>query len=260
MKQVPFSSQVLALLCYTPLQYMLRAMAAGSAPAACYADREKDPSVCLMHEGHNLFVGGDASGSAADAAMDFLARRLLASELRHELRVMKIVFPDEAWKVKLMSAFLGIPVQEYWRCVFRPPAPGSVPAVSAPHVPCITADTAELGNFSMIRDEVESTLGSFEKFLAMGFGYAFVLENRVCGFCTAEYVSPGECAIGIEVLREHRKKGYASQMTACFLGECQRRGLTPYWECWRNNVPSVKTAERAGFLKQAEYPVLFLEF
>jgi RimJ/RimL family protein N-acetyltransferase len=239
---------------------MLRAMESGTAPAACYADREEEPSVCVIREGHSLFVGGDAKGQAAEAAMDFLGRDLLTPELRQELRVMKIVYPDDAWKALLLSALSGDSVNTYMRCVFRHPTPGSFLAAPAPHIQYITADTAKLDNFSMIRDEVESTLGSFEKFLAEGFGYTLVMENRVCGFCTAEYLSAGECAIGIEVLQEYQKKGFASHMTACFLQECSKRGLTPYWECWKNNIPSVRTAEHAGFSGRTEYPVLFVEF
>jgi GNAT superfamily N-acetyltransferase len=260
MIQMNFSSRIFSLLSYTPLQYMLRAMESGTAPAVCYADRGDDPTVCLIREGHSLFAGGEASGPASKEAMDFLSRELLTPELRQELHVMKIVYPNEAWKELLTNTLYDASVHEYMRCVFDHPAPGSVPAVPVPHIQFITADTAMLDNFSMIRDEVESTLGSFDKFLAEGFGYALVFKNRVGGFCTAEYLSAGECAIGIEVLGEHQKKGYASHMTACFLQECNRRGLTPYWECWKNNIPSVKTAEHAGFSNKTEYPVLFIEF
>jgi GNAT superfamily N-acetyltransferase len=223
-------------------------------------DREDKPTVCIIREGHSLFVGGEAYSPAADAAMEFLAHELLTPELRRELRVMKIVFPNNTWKEKLTNALSDVSVHEYMRCVFSNPSPGSIPAVPAPHIQYITADTAKLDNFSMIKDEVESTLGSFEKFLAMGFGYTLVMEKQVCGFCTAEYLSAEECAIGIEVLREYQKMGYASHMTACFLQECQRRGLTPYWECWKNNIPSVKTAEHTGFSNKTDYPVLFIEF
>lgn len=260
MIQTQFSPQVFSLFSCTPLQYMLRAMKAGTSHAICYADKEDDPSVCIIREGHSLFVGGEATRPAAAAGMDFLCHELLTPELRKELRVMKIMYPDDAWKDRLANALSGISVYEYMRSVFFHPAPGSVHANPAPHIQFITADTAKLENFSMIRDEVESTLGSFDKFLSEGFGYALVMDARVCGFCTAEYLSAGECAIGIEVLQEYQLRGYASHMTSRFLQECERRGLAPYWECWKNNIPSVKTAERAGFLKLKDYPVLFLVF
>lgn len=260
MIQTQFSPLVFSLFSYTPLQYMLRAMKAGTAPASCYVDREDDPSVCIIREGHSLFVGGDASGPAAEAAMDFLCHELLTPQLRKEMHVMKIMYPDDAWKEMLTNALSEVSVYEYMRSVYSHLAPGSIPANPGAHIQFITADTARLNNFSMIREEVESTLGSFEKFLAEGFGYALVMETKVCGFCTAEYLSAGECAIGIEVLQEYQKMGYASHMTACFLQECKRRGLSPYWECWKNNIPSAKTAERAGFIKLKDYPVLFLVF
>jgi GNAT superfamily N-acetyltransferase len=192
--------------------------------------------------------------------MDFLCREILTQELRQELHAVKIVYPDDAWIEKLTNALSDVSVHKYGRCVFRHPAPGSVPAIPEKHIQFITDDTVKLDNFSMIRDEVESTLGSFEKFLAEGFGYTLVMGNSVCGFCTAEYLSAGECAIGIEVLQEYQKKGYASQMTACFLQECSKRGLVPYWECWGNNIPSIRTAEHSGFLKLADYPVLLVDF
>ncbi len=255
-----FTSHIFSLLSYTPLQYMLRAMKAGSAPAAAYADKADDPSVCLVSEGHSMFVGGDALSPAADEAMNFLARILLAPERRRALEAVRIAFPHEAWKKKLAGALKDARVNEYMRCVFVHHAPGSATDASAPHIRPITEDMKALGNFDMIREEVNSTLGSVEAFLNRGFGYALVLEGRVCGFCTAEYLSEKECAIGIAVEEEYRQRGYASQMTASFLGECARRGLMPYWECWKNNIPSAKTAERAGFEKLADYPVLLAEF
>ncbi len=260
MIQVKWTPQIFALLSYTPLQYMLRAMAAGSAPHTCWADREADPSVCIVLEGHSLFVGGDAQSPAADKALDFLAHKILTPELRQELHVIKIVYPDDAWKEKLQSAFAGNEVYVYMRSVFRHPTPDTAAVQELPQIRLISEDMKKLDNFSMIQNEVESTLGSVVKFLAMGFGSALVMENRVCGFCTAEYISAGECAIGIEVLQEYQQKGYATQMTALFLRESARRGLVSYWECWKNNIPSAKTAERSSFEKLADYPVVFVVF
>ena len=254
------SKQVMALFSYTPLSYMLRAMVYGSAPASVYADNEAEPNVCLIWEGHSLFVGGDASHPAADRAVCFFMDVLLTPERKKQLGVLKIIYPNNAWRDKLSHAFGGNRVNEYMRSVYSHPDPGLAAKLADTDVQLITAKMRERNNFSMIQEEVESTLGSVEKFFAMGFGYALVLDNQVCGFCTAEYISETECAIGIAVDTAYRRQGHAAHMTACFLGECRRRGLTPYWECWKNNIPSAKTAEGAGFKKLADYPVLLVEF
>lgn len=254
------TADLIEMFSYTPTQYMLKAMMAGTAPHACYIDREEAPCVCLILEGHCLFVGGDAHSPAADKAMDHLAHALLSPSLRKELEAIRIVFPNEAWKQKLLRALPGDTVNEYPRCVLSHPAAASAACENPPHIQPITAGMAALDNFAMIREEVESTLGSVEKFLAEGFGSALVLENRVCGFCTAEYISPGLCAAGIAVEEAHRRKGYAAQMADAFLPQSAGRGLAVYWDCWKNNIPSYKTAERAGFGKVSDYPVLLVVF
>ncbi len=260
MIQTGFTPQAMQLLAYTPLQYMLRAMALGSAPAQCYVDKENSPSVCLVLEGHSLFAGGNAQSPAAEEAMAFLARTLLSPKRRQELGAVKIAFPNNAWKEKLETALSGAAIHTYPRKVFRHPAPGRIPAAEEADIRLISAGMASLEHFDMIVEEVESTMGSLEAFLSLGFGAALVIKDRVCGFCTAEYVSGKECAIGIAVEEPFRRQGHAARMTALFLRECAKRGLTPFWECWKNNIPSVRTAERAGFELLAEYPVLLAEF
>ncbi len=260
MIKVPVTTGLIELFAYTPTQYMVKAMMAETAPHTCYVDREEDPLACLILEGHSLFVGGDALSPTADHAMEYLAHTLLSASVRKELEAVKIVFPNEAWKRKLTQALSGDTVNEYPRCIFSHSATANAACENPPHIQIITARLAALDNFSMIREEVESTMGSVEKFLTEGFGSALVLENRVCGFCTAEYASPGLCAVGIAVEEAHRQKGYAAQMANAFLRQSAESGLTVYWDCWKNNIPSYKTAERAGFEKVSDYPVLLVAF
>jgi RimJ/RimL family protein N-acetyltransferase len=259
MRQVDISTDFVKLFAYTPLQYMLRAMQAGTAPAKFFADQADKAFVGLILEGHTLFAGGDVS----DEALRFLDEELLNGERRRELGAVKAFYPDDAWKTRLLESIHGADMHVYGRRVYkREPGEGSsVPA--APHIQRITPrmmGEASIGNREMIREEVESTFGSLESFLAGGFGYALVLHNRVCGFCTSEYQSAKECAIGIAVEAEFQRRGYASQMASAFVAECDERRLTAYWECWGNNIPSMKTAERSGFIKLADYPTVLMEF
>ncbi len=260
MMKIPVTNNVNEMFAYTPTQYMIRAMMAGTAPHACYADQEEAPSVCMINEGHSLFVGGDSASLAADEAMEYLANTLLNDTRRKELGAIKIIFPNEAWKRKLSQALSGAQINEYPRCILSHSAAAVCNQEIPPHIQAISPAMKELDNFFMIQEEVESTLGSVEKFLAEGFGYALVLNKRVCGFCTAEYLSPGICAIGIAVEEQYRQKGYAAQMAHAFLKDSANRGLKPYWDCWKNNIGSYKTAERAGFEKAGDYTVLLTVF
>jgi len=82
---------------------------------------------------------------------------------------------------------------------------------------------------------------------------------EICAFCTSEYPSADSLAIGIAVDENHRRQGIATKMTNAFLKKAAERDLNVFWECWKNNAPSVQTAMKCGFEKVADYPVLFVE-
>lgn len=90
----------------------------------------------------------------------------------------------------------------------------------------------------MIKNEVLSTAtyDDMEDFFSRGFGFAPVIDNKVCGFCTSEYPSENAIAIGIEVLKEYQKQGYARAMTQAFLNKAAQRNLDVYWQCWKDNT------------------------
>ena len=62
------------------------------------------------------------------------------------------------------------------------------------------------------------------------------------------------------VIKEHQRKGIAKALVKRFLQKASNKELNVYWECWKNNNPSIKTALSCGFVKVADYPVLFVDF
>jgi len=241
---------------------MLHAMRAGNTTARYYIDRAESPTVCLIHEGHHLFVSGDASGPTTDDALCYLNDTLLTTNKRRELHLLQVLYSNDDWKDKIATGMQGVTIEAGSRCLYTQKAWAAHPLDTEACIRSITADLmrSPIDNLEMIVHEVSSTLGSLDKFLSRGFGYTLVLDNRISGFCTSEYQSAGECAIGIEVLTPFQRQGYASKMVAGFLAECRERHLQPYWECWSDNIASIRTAERNGFARVADYPVLVITF
>lgn len=54
--------------------------------------------------------------------------------------------------------------------------------------------------------------------------------------------------IGIDVLREYRRRGVASSLTSCLAAEILRRGKVPFYCCAWSNISSARNAVRSGFL------------
>jgi RimJ/RimL family protein N-acetyltransferase len=104
-----------------------------------------------------------------------------------------------------------------------------------------------LGNGELIREEIGWMWPSLDRFVARGFGYAAVLEREAIGWCTAEYVSESRCGIGIATVPAYERRGLATATAAAFVSHCVERGITPYWECGSDNLPSIRVAEKLGF-------------
>ena len=119
----------------------------------------------------------------------------------------------------------------------------------------IDADFLEEGRFENSQDvksEIEWMWPSLGRFLEKGFGIIAVLDASIVCWCTAEYVSEKKCGIGIEVVDEFQNKGIATATAAHFLEHCMNRNIFAHWECDKDNIGSVRVAEKVGFEKIEE--------
>ena len=90
---------------------------------------------------------------------------------------------------------------------------------------------------------------------AGGFGFCAMDGETIAGWCTAEYVSEGQCGIGIETIEAYQGRGVATALAGAFVDQCGERGITAHWDSWAANTPSVKVAARVGFTRVEEYAV-----
>lgn len=119
----------------------------------------------------------------------------------------------------------------------------------------INADFLEEGQFEnnhYVKSEIEWMWPSLERFREKGFGTAAVIDASIICWCTAEYVSKSKCGIGIEVIDEFQNKGIATATAVHFLEHCMNRNIVAHWECDKDNIGSVRVAEKVGFEKTEE--------
>jgi len=57
----------------------------------------------------------------------------------------------------------------------------------------------------------------------------------------------------VEVYKEHQGKGIGNALAKACIKRAKENGWDLYWNCWEDNVPSHKTAERAGFRNLKKY-------
>jgi RimJ/RimL family protein N-acetyltransferase len=248
-----------------PTAFFLEAMIAGSCAFRAWADDALQPRSALLWDQRSLlFPVGQADQPAFQADMAFLFAEIILPQADARGQDAFLFHTSSQDWDPLMPALLpGFTLNRYPRVIFelgdapRADWRGSIPLgfQVRPIDRKLLAETSLEGMEGLV-EEIEECWPSRKQFLDMGFGAA-VLEGRkiVCRI-TAEYASPGHIGIGIQTEERYRGRGLAPLATAAFLEMCAQRGLNPHWDAWKNNVPSVRAAEKAGFVHPLEYSAL----
>lgn len=216
------------------------------------------PVLLLWDQGNKVFylAGDQLDAGTATALRSLLLDTIRPAAVAAGVAYFKVHPLSPAGIAALPTLFPWCTLQAveniFYGFVQPAPPPFTQPTVADLHFAPIDQHllmTETLENVSLLRDEVRWMWPSLDHFYAHGFGMAALVPGRVLCWCTAEYVSPTMCGIGITTDEAYQGRGIASATTACFVQLCQQRGVTPYWECGRWNGPSMRVAEKVGFTK-----------
>ena len=121
-----------------------------------------------------------------------------------------------------------------------------------------------LKNARFIIDELVHMWGNIDNFFSIGFGTCSIFQDSLAGFCLGEYfVTTSKIkmfGIGIETFPKYERKGVATAMTCALIELGLEKKYTIYWDCFKDNIGSVKTALKTGFILDLEYDVMFGKF
>ncbi len=257
---------VLPTLFDTPyLHFVVTAMGVGNSPALVWTDDLHEPTSALIWDKtHSLYFGGDAHNSAfTDVIQSYFADNLIPEARQRQLGILKFYFANNDWRSAIPSLLPDLTIQERGRVLYRlASSAGTIPAPSLPpRTQLYLIDEAflrqnTLPNIHLLIEEIESCWTSLEHFTDQGFGYCVVGDSAgVVSWCTSEYVSPGVCGIGIETLQSHQQHGLATAAASAFAQRAARLDWQTYWDCWQNNTPSNRVAEKVGFQKVTDYTI-----
>jgi GNAT superfamily N-acetyltransferase len=104
--------------------------------------------------------------------------------------------------------------------------------------------------------EYESTLASFgsmENVLRSTLGVNLVQEDAL--LCEAATGAPthGQIEIGVTTHERYRRRGFASIACAKLIEICESEGYSTWWDCAKQNTPSVRLARKLGYQNEREY-------
>ena len=216
--------------------------------------------------GRKVFVNLPEAGDEAHAAE--LAYELIEKEIRArkgpEYDFMAIFTPTQTMTRTMHRLYARQEAALEWRESYYVKPDWEGTRIAAPKGYSLEWLSSDLlaGNFANtdeLLEEMISERPSVEDFLDKGFGICAVKGREIAGWCLSEYNNAEGCEIGIGVMKEHRHKGLASAMTSLFLKEAALRGAGKVgWDCHRQNAPSWRTAQKAGFTLSSSYPTVLI--
>ncbi|MCJ7842158.1 GNAT family N-acetyltransferase [Lederbergia sp. NSJ-179] len=118
----------------------------------------------------------------------------------------------------------------------------------------------EIENCSFLHDKILSFWDSIQDFLDKGIGYCIIYHNKIVSFCFSGFITNAFSVTDVETLEEYRRKNLAQIVAVAYLQDCMSRGLIPYWDCMKENLPSNAVAKKVGFEKARNYYVQYFQF
>lgn len=112
---------------------------------------------------------------------------------------------------------------------------------------------SQIDNKEFLLSEIQLFWSSVEDFLQKGIGFCIMNDKLVVSRAISGFVTKNTQTIGIETLKEYRRKGFAKKSVIEFLKHCKTNKFEPYWDCMKKNIASASTAESIGFSKDFEY-------
>jgi len=77
------------------------------------------------------------------------------------------------------------------------------------------------------------------------------VDGRVAAFCYAPFVTEGLWDVAVDTLEPYRRRGLAAACFRRLAAHLAEQGRRPVWGALDSNLPSLRLAERLGFVPEA---------
>jgi RimJ/RimL family protein N-acetyltransferase len=247
---------------HAALDLVLRAAIAGNSPLQVLVDSPLAPRTALAWDGRFcIYLAGKVPTQAGGDLLEEFLLRIACEAKTRGIGVFRVHLGHPAWERAVADRLPAMrPRQQLlYRRRSRQPAPSLDLPIGFHLRPIdrMLLEATYLANYERLIDEIRGSWPTIERFLERGFGIAITHDDALVSWCTAEYVSEGQCGIGIETISSFQNQGLATIAGSAFVAACDARQVVAHWESWKDNYPSMRVAEKLGFEATCEYQVYY---
>jgi RimJ/RimL family protein N-acetyltransferase len=238
-------------------QLIITAVLDQTSPGKIYVDDIHQPASALMISPEGNFLVGDHQNPAFNADL-----KTLLIDLMGQTGHLEIQYAHDEWADCVSGMFqieypLIFDASYYiYTDLTSPEMPVLSPGWSLHTIDQAFFNRDDIENLDIVLEKIAENWASREVFLEQGLGVCLLHGRKLVSECVADCVSGTCCEVGISTDPDYRRQGLAALTVNAAIAHCQAAGLTAIgWHCANNNLGSVKTAEKTGFVKQRTYPI-----
>jgi RimJ/RimL family protein N-acetyltransferase len=116
---------------------------------------------------------------------------------------------------------------------------------------------AALFEQSLDYESALAAFGTVEQALRLTYGVVALREGIVCSEAATGAPTHGRIELGVTTAEAHRRRGLASSTCARLIEICEVQGYRTWWDCAKQNTPSVRLARKLGYHEEREYRYVY---
>lgn len=237
----------------------------GNTKGKIWVDNVEHPSTALVWSHFDMFtLGGCATKEFTNALEHYVTAHIKPEADAIGLNFFAVqLYPRETWEKEIRTLFKHpLKMNIEYQFTFNHDKYLKYLEITIPSgFSLVQIDEQLLECNEHLRNEIEETWISIDKFMEKGIGYCLLNEDEVICGCISRHVGGKEHNIKITTYKENnRRKGFATVTAKAFIDQCLLTGVAPVWKADEHNTASLRVAEKLGFEKREGYPDYYFIF
>ncbi len=253
-------SVILPLLANSKQRVLPFSIAQGINPGRIFVNHQANPTIALIWTtvGYYFLFGDPDSANLSEISQIISEIFVPASQATGETGFILIPSSDD-WNHTISSILPGQDVIEIYR------TPHTLNIQNFLHNLQQQANLPSgyvlqnVDSFMAEKIGVLASWASIDDFLNKGIGFAIMKDGQLASYCYSVFSSEDAIEIDVHTKENFRGLGLATLVSSPVINQCIANGKNPNWECFWDNTPSLRLAEKLGYSVEKEYPVYYWE-
>ena len=111
----------------------------------------------------------------------------------------------------------------------------------------------ELRELYFLHDDISTYWETIDNFVGNGFSYIAKNADKIIGYVLSASICESVVEVDVWTNPEYRGQGISKLLCSHFIGYCHDNSLLPKWDCFEDNIASIKLAKTLGFVEKRKY-------